>query len=173
MTGDAGDQMEEAAEIATEAFERNAELGAAMTEAWFDAFDSQADEENYEDAFEGYTKAAETWMEAYNDVAEGTANTIESGEFEAEEVRDIWLNAANQALKDVMTTSAFAAATGDTMKQAMEMKKQMDDAADDAIAEMGFATSADVTEVGERLVEVERRIHEVESKIDRLIEEVE
>jgi hypothetical protein len=37
---------------------------------------------------------------------------------------------------------------------------------------MGFATTRDVEEVGERLVELERRQHAVEKKLDELLQRV-
>ena len=43
----------------------------------------------------------------------------------------------------------------------------------DTLAQMGMATRGDVEEVGERLVELERRQHNLEEKIDRLLDAVE
>jgi hypothetical protein len=38
---------------------------------------------------------------------------------------------------------------------------------------MGFSTREDVEEVGERLVELERRQHEVEQKLDQILDHLE
>jgi BMFP domain-containing protein YqiC len=43
----------------------------------------------------------------------------------------------------------------------------------DTVAQMGMATRDDVEEVGERLVELERRQHDVEEKLDRVLDAVE
>ena len=41
----------------------------------------------------------------------------------------------------------------------------------DTLESLGFATRDDVDEVAERLIELERRQHEVSKKLDRLLEE--
>jgi len=43
----------------------------------------------------------------------------------------------------------------------------------DALAQMGFPTRENINEVAERLVELERRQHAVEQKLDRIIEQLE
>jgi BMFP domain-containing protein YqiC len=52
----------------------------------------------------------------------------------------------------------------------LEARQEFDEATQDAIAEMGFSTRDDVAEVGERLVELERRQHDVEQKLDRVLD---
>jgi len=69
-----------------------------------------------------------------------------------------------------MGTSAFAAATGQTIGDMLEASEQLDHASQETLRSMGFATEGDIEEIGERLVELERRQHAVEQKIDRLIE---
>jgi hypothetical protein len=86
-----------------------------------------------------------------------------------EDFRDIWLNAANESFKEVMGTSAFAAATGETVGDALELQQAIDAATEETLAALGFATGGDVEEVGARLVELERRQHAVEEKLDRVL----
>lgn len=167
------DLFEDQLEATFDAFERNMEAQARFVESWVDAIDTDIDDDAITDGFEGYAKAYQTWMEAAENMVQSTADAAEGEEVDFREFRDIWLHAANQAFKDVMETTAFASATGETVGTALELKKQIDDAANDTLRELGFATANDVEEIGERLVELERRQHSVEKKIDQLLERVE
>ena len=53
------------------------------------------------------------------------------------------------------------------------MRQEADDVSQETIARLGFPTQDDVEEVGERLVELERRQHAVEEKVDRILDELE
>ena len=72
-----------------------------------------------------------------------------------------------------MSTSAFAAANGQIVESMMEMQQQTEELSQDAIAQMGFPTRENMDEVAERLLEVERRQHAVEEKLDRILEQLE
>lgn len=158
-------------EAALDAIEHNVELHAAMTESLLEAFDPDA-ETKYDDAVEGYARVYETWMKASADMLDTYEDAFSGEDVGFEEFREIWLEAMNEAFKDVMTTSAFAAATGETVGAALDIKEEMDEATNRTLGEMGFATTHDVEEVGERLVELERRQHAVERKLDELLERV-
>ncbi len=95
---------------------------------------------------------------------------LEGEDVDIEEFRDIWLNTANEAFKDVMSTTAFARMTGETVGDVLEMQQQADEAAQETLGSLGFATQDDVVEIGDRLVELERRQHDVEQKLDRVLE---
>lgn len=167
------DLFEEQLDATFDAFEKNLEAQANFVESWTESIDTELDEEALADGLEGYAKAYETWMNAAEKMVQSTADAAEGEDVDIKEFRDIWLHSANQAFKDVMQTTAFAAATGETVENALELKKQVDDATNDTLRELGFATSRDVDEIGERLIELERRQHEVENKIDELLERVE
>ncbi len=91
-------------------------------------------------------------------------------EVDPTEFRDIWLSAANNAFKEVLSTTAFAAATGETTDVALDLRQEFDDAAMETLEMYGFATRDDVLEVGERLVELERRQHAIETKLDQVLD---
>jgi polyhydroxyalkanoate synthesis regulator phasin len=55
----------------------------------------------------------------------------------------------------------------------MEMQQEVDDVTQDTISQMGMPTRDDVTEIGERIVELERRQHAVENKLDQILDAVE
>ena len=68
-----------------------------------------------------------------------------------------------------MGTSAFAAATGQTVGDMLEASEQLDRLNQQTLESVGFATVGDIEEIGERLVELERRQHAVEQKLDQVI----
>jgi hypothetical protein len=165
------DQMNDAV---ADSIEQNMEAQASLVEAWTDAFDDSVPEEDVvEEGVEGYTRAYEVWMDAAEDTFEKTTTAAEGEDVDPTEFRDLWLQSANEAFSEVMSTEAFASANGQFVDAMMEMQQEFDDAAQDAISQMGFPTREDIVEVGERLVELERRQHEVEQKLDRILDAVE
>ena len=157
-----------------EAMEKNMEAQAEFVEQWSETVEGTGQEMgDLDESVEGYRRAYEAWMDAAEQMIERTEDGMQGEEVEFEEFRDIWLNTANQAFKEVMSTSAFAAWTGSSVGQMLEMQQQADEAAEDTLHTLGFATEGDVEEIGDRLVELERRQHAVEKKLDCVLEHVE
>lgn len=166
--------VEQMNEAMTQSVEQNMKAQAAFMESWADAMDeSIPDEETMGESFESYNRAYDVWMDAADEMFERTVDAAEGEEVAITEFRDIWLRSANEAFKEVMGTSAFAAATGNVVEAMMEMQQQAGEVSQDTLTQMGLPTRADVDEVGERLVELERRQHRVEEKLDRVLEHIE
>ena len=170
----AGEQWSEYAEEMNrsfvEAFEQNMRMQTAFLDSWRASLaDSNLDEPTA-DGMQGASRAYEVWMEAADAQYELVDETLRGEDVELTEFRDVWLNAANDAFKEVMGTSAFAAATGQTVGDMLEASEQLDKTNRETLQTLGFATSEDVDEVGERLVELERRQHAVEQKLDHLVD---
>jgi hypothetical protein len=161
-------------EAVAESIERNVEAQTAMMESWSDAVDqTMLSESEMDDGVEGYRRAYEVWMDTAEQMIDRTVDAAEGEDVEPDEFRDLWLQSANESFKEVMSTSAFASANGKLVESIMEAQQDMDEMAQDNLAQMGMATRDDVVEVGERLVELERRQHAVEQKLDRILEELE
>ena len=157
-----------------ESMEQNMKARAAFAESWADAVeDSVAEDDALAEGVQGYNRAYEMWMDAAEQLFERTADATQGEDVGPDEFRDIWLQSANEAFKEVMSTSAFAAANGRLIEQMMEMRQEADDVSQETVAQLGFPTREDVTEVGERLVELERRQHDVERKLDRVLDALE
>jgi hypothetical protein len=157
-----------------DSIEQNMEAQAAFVESWGDTVeDSMPEEDAVAEGMEGYAAAYEVWMDAAEQMFERTTDAAEGEDVDPTEFRDIWLQSANEAFKEVMSTSAFASANGQLVEAMMEMQQEVDDTTQETLAQMGMATRGDVEEVGERLVELERRQHEIETKLDRLLDAVE
>ena len=157
------------------AMEQNVQAQTRFIESWFDALDETTDfsSETMEDGVEGYARAYRAWMSAAEQQIERAEDLLEGEEVTVEEFRDIWLNSANRAFKEVMSTTAFAAATGQTVEDALEIRREVDEAAAETLHTLGFATAEDMDEVAERLVELERRQHGIERKLDRIVAHLE
>ena len=155
------------------AMETNVQAQNALLESWSGALGSVGDEGQFEDGMDGYSGAYDIWMEAADEAMEKAAGATEGEELSPNEFRDLWLGAANEAFKEVMSTDAFAAATGERIADAVELRQATDEVAQGTLHELGFATEGDVREIGERLVELERRHHEVERKLDRVLDHLE
>ncbi|MFB6302917.1 MAG: poly(R)-hydroxyalkanoic acid synthase subunit PhaE [Haloferacaceae archaeon] len=168
------DEMEQFLEQMTETYTAAVEDSLAaqgeFVEAWLESVDASTDEEWLRDGAEGSLAVYEAWMEAAETSAERLGDAVEGKEIDPEEFRDIWLQAANEAFKETMSTTAFAAATGQSLDEALDLRRQLDEASQETLHALGFATVGDVREVGERLVETERRLHAVEGKLDELLD---
>ncbi|MDX1746029.1 MAG: poly(R)-hydroxyalkanoic acid synthase subunit, partial [Halobacteriales archaeon] len=115
--------------------ELNASLAASIednmaaqeefAEAWFDALDDSGvtATETHIDGMQAYIRGLETWMQAIEEQYRLAINALEGEDVQPEEFRDIWLNAANQAFKEVMRSSAFAATTGEAIDNALEYQR--------------------------------------------------
>ena len=165
------EMVEQMNDAVSESVEQNMKAQAAFVESWADAVeDSIPEDENVAEGIQGYNQAYEEWMSAAEQMLERTSDAAQGEDVDPTEFRDIWLQSANEAFKHVMGTSAFAAANGQLVETMMEMRQQADEVGQDSIAQMGFSTREDVEEVGERLVELERRQHEIEQKLDRILD---
>jgi hypothetical protein len=156
-------------EAYADALERNLDAQAEFVDAWSEG---AGDGDRMAEGTEGVALAYEAWMDAAEEAVDLTANAAD-GSVDPTEFRDLWLDAANTAFKRVMGTSAFAAATGQSLEDVLDFQGQIEETTEDTLRGYGFATSGDVTEVGERLVELERRQHAVEGKLDELLERME
>ncbi len=167
------DLIEEQMDATFSLVEKNAEAQAAFLENWMNALENNSFEsENFAEGLEGFSDAYKRWMDASEEMVELWRDSAQGEDIDIEDFRNLWLKSANEAFSDIMSTTAFAQATGETVGNALEVKKQMDDAANQTLHELGFATASDIDEVGERLVELERRQHKLEQKIDELIEKI-
>ncbi|APX96564.1 poly(R)-hydroxyalkanoic acid synthase subunit PhaE [Natronorubrum daqingense] len=153
-----------------DALEQNVEAQAQFVESWSGSVDDVTEGEELSEGVQGYARAYETWMSASQRMVEQLTETLEGEDLDVEAFRDIWLDTANEAFKEVMSTTAFAQATGETVGDVFELQQQADEASQETLRTLGFATEDDVVEVGDRLVELERRQHAVETKLDRILE---
>ncbi|WP_247001787.1 poly(R)-hydroxyalkanoic acid synthase subunit PhaE [Halosolutus gelatinilyticus] len=156
-----------------DALEDNMEAQARFVESWSETVGEISEENELSDGVEGYARAYETWMNASQQMVDRTNDALEGEDVDIEEFRDIWLNTANEAFKEVMSTTAFARMTGETVGDVLELQQQADEAAEETLHTLGLPTESDIVEVGDRLVELERRQHAVEQKLDRVLEHIE
>jgi hypothetical protein len=172
-TDDWNEFAREMSERFSTALESNVEAQADLVETWFETLEETTDAADTEETMEGYARAYQAWMDAATEQFERTSDAIDGEDVDPEEFRDLWLTTANEAFSEVMSTPVFAAATGDTVEQALELRSEVDDAGQETLSDLGFATEGDVVEIGERLVELERRQHAVEQKLDTVLEHLE
>ncbi len=153
------------------AVERNVAAQMRFVETWLDAVEESpaTDPESLADGMAGYANAYEAWLRATEEALGRASDALEGDEVPVEEFRDIWLTTANDAMQELMRTTAFAAATGERVDGVLELQRRADEAAEGTLHALGVATEGDVEEVGARLVELERRQHAVESKLDRVL----
>ena len=168
------EMMQQMNDAVADSVEQNVKAQAAFVESWADAVeDSVPEEEVLVDGIQGYNRAYEVWMDAAEQMFERSTDAAQGEDVDSTEFRDIWLQSANEAFKEVMSTSAFASANGQLVEAMMEMQQEADEMTQDTLAQMGMATRGDVEEVGERLVELERRQHELGKKVDQVLDAVE
>lgn len=175
---DVQDQWAEAVEqlndAVGESIEHNLESQAAFIESWAEAMNNATPEEGeLASGIEGYNRSYEVWMDAADQVFDRLSAAAEGEQVAPQEFRDIWLQSANEAFKEIMGTAAFAAANGQLVEAMLEMRQRTDEITEETVAQLGFPTRTDVDEVGERLLELERRQHAVEEKLDEILDSLE
>jgi len=153
----------------TEMVTATMEAGDRATEAWLDAVDDATRQEFLDEEAAVPFDVYGVWMQAARDTFEHATEAVEGEDVPVERFRDTWLTAANRAFKRAMSTSAFADATGRSTDATLAWRQEWDEAMTDALHAAGLPTDDDVREVGERLVEVERRQHGVEERLDDAI----
>jgi hypothetical protein len=167
------EMVEQMNDAVADSVEQNMKAQAAFMESWAEAVEgSMPEEDELAEGFEGYNRAYEVWMDAAGKMFERSTDAAQGEEVDASEIRDIWLQSANEAFKEVMSTSAFASANGQLVEAMLDLQDEADEVTQDTISQMGLPTRDDVMEVGERLVELERRQHRVEEKLDQILEEL-
>lgn len=157
----------------SDAIEGNIEAQTRFMESWMDAMTELSDETRAEDALDGYRQAYETWMSAAEEALESMADAAEGEDVSVTQFRDIWLNAANESMKELMATNAFAAATGQAVEEALDLRGQTEEVTESTLHDLGMPAKGDIQEVGDRLVELERRQHAVERKLDEILDAIE
>lgn len=160
---------EQYTDVAGEAMEAQ----TRFVEAWGDSFDEATRQERLDEGLAATYHAYEVWMQAVEETVEGMNDILEGEDVPVERFRDAWLNAANQAFKESMRTAAFAEATGQSVDDALALQRQFDDATEATLHGLGLPARGDVEEIGERLVELERRNHAIEERLDRIVDAVE
>ena len=153
-----------------EAIAENVEAQSRFVDAWASAVGTAAEDDSAPREMQGSLRAYEAWMEAAAEAFDSAGDAVEGEDVPVERFRDLWLTHANQAFKEVVTTAAFAETSGQTLEELLELGTELDETAESALHEAGFATSDDVREVGDRLLELERRQHDVETKLDRVLD---
>ena len=167
------EMLQEMNDAVADSVEQNMKAQAAFMESCADAVEETVPEQNeLAEGFEGYNRAYEVWMDAADKMFERSTDAAQGEEVDASEIRDIWLQSANEAFKEVRSTSAFASANGQLVEAMLDLQDEADEVTQDTISQMGLPTRDDVMEVGERLVELERRQHRVEEKLDQILEEL-
>lgn len=164
---------EEFREQLLDGLERNLEAQSRFLRAWSDAIERSTDDDYVSAGAEGMANAYGVWLEATERMAERATRAAAGDPVEPAEFRDIWLRAANDSLQELMGTEAFARLTGQSVSSALDLQRQTDEAVQDALENMGFATAGHVEEVGTRLVELERRQHDVERSLRELRDHLE
>lgn len=165
------EMVENMNEAVSRSVEQNIEAQATFMESWAETMEqSMPDEDVLEESFDSYNAAYTIWMDAADQMFERVTDAAEGDDVSVTEFRDVWLQSANEAFKEVMGTSAFAAATGNVVESMMELQAEAEDVSQDTLTRMGLPTREDMDEVGERLIELERRQHTVEQKLDRVID---
>jgi hypothetical protein len=172
-TYDDWDQFyEQFGEEFAEAMQANMAAQAEFVDSWADTLESSTDSERTKEGVQGVMRAYQVWIDAAEEIVEQTAEFAEGEDIDVEEIRDVWLDTANESFKEVMSTRAFAAMTGESIDEALDLQQRADESAQATLHNLGLATEGDIEEVGERLVELERRQHAVERKLDRILEEL-
>ncbi len=109
-----------------------------------------------------FADATRIWINAVGEATRRTQEAVQKGQPIAPDAFvDVWTKAASELSQAVVSDAAFAALTGQWVNAVSKAKVDAKKAATNQIREVGFATHEDVEEVGKRLIELERRVHDL------------
>lgn len=173
------EQALHASEQAMKAYAVNMEMGRAFLETWTRSLAhlqattaaSSKPEAASASAQAPFADATRAWVNAVTEATHRTQEAFAKGEtLSPDSYAEIWSQAASQVAQEIVKDAAFAKITGEWVNEAAKSKGQAREAAEARLAELGFATTRDIEEVGTRLIEVERRLHHMQVLIeDRLV----
>lgn len=154
-------------------FNQNMNMQMEFMKMWIDTVGRSGLDDVWSDELKAYVRAYGIWMAANREQFERLTDALEGKDVSLEEFPDIWFQAANSAFKEVMSTSAFASTMGESIESFSRRGSETDDSMEGMLRGHDLPTEGDREEIGERLVELERRQHDVEKKIDELIDTLE
>lgn len=109
-----------------------------------------------------FADASRIWLNAVSEAMRRTQDAMQRGEpLTPDAYLDLWSKAAAELSQAVVSDAAFATMTGHWVNQVATAKTDAKKRATEQLRDLGFSTHADVDEVGKRLVELERRVHEL------------
>ncbi len=171
----------EANRAATEGFTRATEAGLEMTRTMMGAFQAPVNGNgNPSGAVPRPTPAPSgpmatgtpfappfgnvgaTWMRIMQEASERTREAMSDGRGITPDLyTDLWTRGASEFAKEVLEDPAFARMAGQTAEGAATARHRMREEGANRARDMGLAAHDDVVEIGERLIELERRIHDL------------
>ncbi|MFA5860137.1 MAG: poly(R)-hydroxyalkanoic acid synthase subunit PhaE [Candidatus Thermoplasmatota archaeon] len=104
------------------------------------------------------------WTQTIDQASQMTAERASMGEGPpVEDLVNLWTNAYADAIKPVLGSPLYAAAQGETVDAALDARKRLQEQAEHSLRAVGISTRSDLLEVGQRLIELERRQQRVET----------
>lgn len=109
-----------------------------------------------------YGEAFKVWVQALQEANRLTLEAAEKGEAPpTEEIFDLWTNAFADISKSLIWNPTYAAAQGEVVSASLDARRRLQEQGEASLRAMGVATRSDVLEVARRLVELERRQHDL------------
>lgn len=170
MADDTQVTLQKTAEQAVKAFEMNLEMGRAFLQTWAKQIQNSAPATGGAQTLP-FADASKVWIGAVTEATRRTQEAFLKGEtLNADAYADIWSAAASQVAQEIVKDSAFAHLTGQWVNAAAKAKGEAKRVAEERLRDLGFATSGDVSEVSKRLIELERRVHDLQVLVeDRVV----
>lgn len=104
------------------------------------------------------------WTQTIDQASQMTVERASNGEGPpVEDLVNLWTNAYADAMKPMLGSPLYAAAQGETVDAALDARKRLQEQAEHSLRSVGISTRSDLLEVGQRLIELERRQQRVEN----------
>lgn len=109
-----------------------------------------------------FQAAGDAWIRAIGEAGRRAQEAAASGKtLTPDDYVDVWTRAASEVGQRIVEDPAFAQMTGQMVNANMTMREEAHAQRDARLKELGLASSSDLSEVARRLVELERRVHEL------------
>ncbi len=109
-----------------------------------------------------FAHAGDAWMRAMAEASRRTQDAVQKGQVLTPDLyADVWTRAAGEIAQEIVEDPAFARITGNVVNASMVNREEFATRSAQRARDIGIAAHEDVVEVGRRLVELERRVHEL------------
>lgn len=124
---------------------------------------------------EAQRKLYEAWLEATSQALKKSLEAVAPAEESSPlpyEIYDLWVNTYAKMFTEAMNTPLFAATVGQYLDSVLELKKGLDHATGKTMKALGLPTRSDLDEIYQRLVSLERKLHELAKQIRELTKKI-
>lgn len=129
----------------------------------------------FQESAEAQRKLYEAWLEATSQTLKKSLEAVAPQAHKAEPTTlpyealyDLWVNTYAKMFNEIMSTPLFAATVGQYLDSMLDLKQGLNHTTGKTLKALGLPTRSDLDEIYQRLISLERGLHELTKQIKEL-----